>query len=128
LPLGSIEGDGSVAIFETDLQVGRNNLNTNFQGVISGDGSVTKVGTGELVLTGASTYSGDTHVQRGTLVINNRTGSGTGTGNVTVDGVTLAGAGVISGALTVGSNSGFLASLKPGSPELALPVCLSEKV
>ncbi len=39
-------------------------------GVISGSGSITKAGTGSLVLSGANTYSGKTIVNGGTLTIN----------------------------------------------------------
>ncbi|MGH8095262.1 MAG: hypothetical protein ACREIF_17645, partial [Chthoniobacterales bacterium] len=44
----------------------------------------------------------------GTLVISNTTGSGTGTGAVSVNGGTLGGKGIISGAVTVNSGA-FLA-------------------
>ena len=51
------------------LTVGGNNANTTYAGVLSGSGSLTKVGTGTLTLTGTNTYSGGTSVNAGTLSI-----------------------------------------------------------
>lgn len=66
--------------------------NTNINGVIS-NGTLTTGGLsfytatdnlGIVRLTAANTYSGNTVHQKGSLLINNTTGSGTGTGSVTV--------------------------------------------
>ena len=51
------------------LSVGGNNASTTFSGALSGSGSLTKVGSGMLTLTGWNTYSGDTTVSMGTLAI-----------------------------------------------------------
>lgn len=72
----------------------------------SGAQALVKTGTGTQTLTGASTYTGGTTVNGGTLLVRNTTGSGTGSGNVTVGaGGTLGGDGRIdlgaSGALVV---------------------------
>src|SRR5207244_325631 len=81
LTIGSIEGDGFVFLGPKALIVGSNNLNTLFSGVIGGNrGSLTKIGTSTLELTGANTYTGGTTIEAGSLVINNTTGSGTGSG------------------------------------------------
>ena len=55
-------------------------------GVISGSAStgLMKIGPGMLELTGANTYAGGTTIDLGTLLVNNTTGSATGTGRVTV--------------------------------------------
>src|SRR4029077_2821133 len=94
--------------------VGRNNLSTTFGGVISGDGSVTKIGAGRLILAHENTYTGATHIQRGRLLVTNRAGSATGTGDVAVDGGTFGGTGMVAGAVTVGTGSGSRAVLSPG--------------
>ena len=87
---------------------------TTFNSVISGTGSLEVRGVpyggpinGATVLNAANTYSGDTLVTYGVLLVNNPSGSGTGSGPVSV-GVSgmLAGTGTISGAVT---NSGRIA-------------------
>lgn len=68
-------------------------------GVVSG-GAMTKGGAGSLVLSGANETTGLVTVEQGTLVVNNTTGSGTGSGDVFVDtGAILAGDGFIAGSV-----------------------------
>jgi autotransporter-associated beta strand protein len=96
------------------------NLDSVFNGVITSNTAVpgstvvlNKVGTGALTLTGASTYTGGTTVNAGSLIVNNVTGSGTGSGGVAVaSGATLGGAGFIGGSTTVSNG----ATLAPGNP------------
>lgn len=79
------------------------------------DGSATlgisNTGSGTTTLNNGSTYSGGTTVTTGKFLVNNTTGSGTGTGAVSVTGGTFGGTGSISGALTVNST----AILAPGA-------------
>ena len=114
--VGSIEGSGVVFLGVNNLTVGSNSLNTTFSGVIQGDGSFTKVGQGTLILSNANTYAGGTTIKNGTLVVNNLSGSGTGTGTVQVNAGVLGGRGSITGAVTVGTGSGRGAGLDPGRP------------
>jgi len=76
-----------------------------FHGVISEalpGYSFSKDDLGDLTVLGASTYTGGTFIVAGRLVVDNTTGSGTGTGAVTVRaGAILGGSGFISGALIV---------------------------
>jgi hypothetical protein len=48
--IGSIEGSGDVLLGANNLTVGTRNINTSFSGVISGTGSLAKVGSGILNL------------------------------------------------------------------------------
>jgi hypothetical protein len=50
LTIGSIEGSGNVFLGANDLSVGTRNINTSFSGVISGTGSLAKIGSGVLTL------------------------------------------------------------------------------
>ncbi len=112
LILGALSGNGEVGgSASTQIQVGAKGTSSDFKGRITA-GNLTKVGAGELILSGASSYTGTTTVRAGTLQVNNTTGSATGAGNVTVmNGATLTGTGSLAGNLTVESGG----ILKPGS-------------
>jgi autotransporter-associated beta strand protein len=122
--VGSIEGDGLISLGANNLTVGSNNLRTTFSGVIQdggiaggAGGSLTKIGSGKLTLSGANTYTGGTTISAGsagTLFVTNRRGSGTGSGAVQVNVGKLGGTGKISGSVTVGTGSGAGAFLTPG--------------
>ena len=49
------------------LSVGNNNVNTTFSGELTGADSLTKIGNGELVLSGSDAYTGGTFIDAGTL-------------------------------------------------------------
>jgi autotransporter-associated beta strand protein len=123
LTVGSIEGSGKVFLGANNLKIGSNNLNTEFSGVISDagpytgktGGSLTKIGTAILTLSGANTYTGGTTITEGTLLISNTSGSGTGTGAVALNSGTLGGSGTIAGAVMVGTGTGAGAMISPGT-------------
>jgi len=107
LTIGSLEGDGDVTVGGQTLAVGRNNLSRRFDGVISGPGSLMKIGNGRFTLTNANTYTGGTTVQHGTVILHSKIAESiTGPGKVTVNGGKLKGNGVIAGDVLVGSGSG----------------------
>jgi autotransporter-associated beta strand protein len=129
--LGAFSGSGTLSgpqsnagSGDTLYVIGGNNADASFSGVISSNTAVagsavivSKVGAGTLSLSGNSTYTGGTTVNAGTLAVNNPTGSGTGSGAVTVNnGATLAGAGTIGGAVTIAAG-GILApgAASPGT-------------
>ncbi len=88
------------------FQVGNNGHNTTFSGTLAGGGSLVKIGTGSLTLSGNSnSYSGGTTISAGTLVAANTSGSATAGGNVTMNGGTLASGlvGSVSGNVLAGT-------------------------
>jgi autotransporter-associated beta strand protein len=110
--VGSIEGNGNIFLGPNNLTVGSNNMSTAFSGVIHDGGqynhpggSLSKIGSGTLILSGANTYTGATTVTNGTLLVN-----GSITSAVTVNSGTLGGSGT-TGAVTVNSGG----TLSPGS-------------
>jgi autotransporter-associated beta strand protein len=114
ITMGSIEGSGTIYLGSSNLEVGGNDLSTNYSGVLrdggagEGDGgSLTKVGTGTLRLTGTSTYTGDTVVAGGVLDVE---GSLNGTSSATVQtGAVLMGAGSIVSPFVSVDSGGTLA-------------------
>jgi autotransporter-associated beta strand protein len=95
------------------LSVGGNNSSTAYSGNLSGLGSLTKVGTGTMTLSGANIYTGTTTVGGGTLMVNG-THVGGGSYNVNSSGI-LGGRGTI----TLGSGAGIFVNsggnLAPGA-------------
>jgi autotransporter-associated beta strand protein len=79
LPLTTTTG-GNVAL----TVGGPNNLNSSYSGVLSGGGSLIKAGSGSFGLSGASTYTGGTSINAGTLAL-----TGSILSPVTVNGGTL---------------------------------------
>lgn len=87
---GSIEGAGNYVLGAKNFAVGSNNLSTQVSGVISGSGgSLTKVGTGTLILSGTNTYTGGTTISAGTLQLGNGGTTGSIVGDI-LDNGTLA--------------------------------------
>lgn len=81
---GSIEGAGNYVLGANTLTTGSLNTSTQVDGIISGTGGLTKVGTGTLTLAGTNAYTGATTISAGTLAISGF-GSISSSSVVTVD-------------------------------------------
>ncbi|PLC01863.1 autotransporter outer membrane beta-barrel domain-containing protein [Variovorax sp. RO1] len=117
---GSLSGAGELVLGGSALTLGGSGGDSTLSGTISGTGgaggSIVKVGGGTLTLSGANTYAGGTQVTAGTLSVNNKSGSATGTGTVQVrSGATLAGSGTIAGAVFVVDGGILAAGNSPGT-------------
>lgn len=72
--LGGLTGNGKLALQDqattpaaVNAMVGNNGTSTTYGGILSGSGSLTKVGAGTLMLVNSNTYTGGTTINAGTL-------------------------------------------------------------
>ena len=79
-------GTGDVELGSATLTV-NNTTGKSFSGSIGGTGVLTKTGTGNLILSGASDYSGGTNINAGSITSTNGSALGTGRINVTNSGI-----------------------------------------
>ncbi len=97
---GALDGDKNLVLENSSLgsvalTVGGNGASTTYTGVLSGTGSLTKVGAGVMALTGAHTFTGSTQVNGGaleldaTVTLNNTTVGVGATGRLTSLGASL---------------------------------------
>ncbi len=132
---GSISGGGNFYLGNNELTLGANNLSTHVSGVIA-DGcspipfscdpvptgaSLIKIGAGALTLSGLNTYTGETGVNGGSLIVNgsiatssmtNVNAGGILSGTGTVGNTTVAGGGIFApGNGTAGSSMTVQGSL-----------------
>ncbi|WP_238199564.1 autotransporter outer membrane beta-barrel domain-containing protein, partial [Methylobacterium tardum] len=128
--VGSLAGQGRVALGAARLTAGGDGTSTTFAGTLDGTGGLTKAGAGTLTLTGTSTYSGPTTIAAGTLSAADAAALGTSVASVFAGGtleesnvilantLTLAGTGAggvgaltgtgtagVSGAITLAGNA-----------------------
>ena len=73
---GGLTGPGTLGLANASssavaLSVGNNNAYTAFSGILTGPGSLNKIGSGVLALAGSNSYTGTTMVTTGTLQIGN---------------------------------------------------------
>lgn len=120
---GGLKGDKDLLLQNTAstpgavaLTLGGNNQSNTYSGVLSGPGSIIKVGTGTQTFTAENTYTGGTIINEGIILANSPTGSSLGSGTVTIgaDG-TLGGIGrvapsagndiIVDGRISPGANS-----------------------
>jgi fibronectin-binding autotransporter adhesin len=92
-----------------------------YGGAINGTGTVTKQAAGRLVLTGTHTYTGNTTVSAGTLLVNGMLG----VSPVTVTGGTFGGNGRIRGPVTIQSNGRLSPGVSIGALSISNSLSLS---
>lgn len=119
--IGSLQGNGTVFLGANNLTVGSNNADATFGGVIQdggidggSGGSLTKIGSGALVLSGLNSYSGGTTIDAGTPLALTKGASATGTGTVLVNAGTLGGTSKLTGPIVLGIGGGSDAFVSPG--------------
>jgi fibronectin-binding autotransporter adhesin len=106
--IGSLSGDGHLELGPGGgVIVGNNNASTTFSGLISGvGGSLLKLGTGRLTLTGDNSYSGQTIAGVGELIVN---------GSQPASPVVVSVAGTLGGTGTVGHLNCIGGVVQPGA-------------
>ena len=67
---------GSSGVLDSGVLVFNHNDSTEFDGVVSGNGRLTQMGGGVLILTASNTYSGGTTISSGSVQLGNGGGSG----------------------------------------------------
>ena len=76
--LGGLQGARNLALGGNSVAVGSNGANTTYAGGLSGSGGLTKIGVGELVLTGSNSFAGRTTLAEGVLVLGHQAALGGG--------------------------------------------------
>ena len=108
--LGGLTGPGALSLTNSStaavaLSVGNNNANTTYSGALKGPGSLAKLGSGTLLLSGTNTYAGTTAVNNGILELDFLAGGAPGSNIINnasnSSALTLGG-----GTLTIQGNAG----------------------
>jgi len=95
--LGNIANNAALTFNRSD--------DVTYGGVISGTGSLTQAGSGQLTLTGSNTFTGGTTVNAGLLTVNGSLASG----------VNVLGGGRLGGTGTIGGNVSVSGTISPGN-------------
>ncbi|KAA6176805.1 transporter [Pseudomonas marginalis] len=97
--LANLTGAGTAVVgLGNTLSLGANNANNTFGGILAGLGTVEKLGSGTLTLSGISALTGNTQVSAGTLNVNGQLASA----GVNVNSsATLGGSGTLLGAVNI---------------------------
>jgi fibronectin-binding autotransporter adhesin len=106
--IANLGGTGNLVLSDSTggaatISFGTNNANTTYAGNISGNGGLTLVGTGAVLLTGSNTYGGNTTINAGSLQLGNASAVQGSTVALNVNNALLFGAGI--GTFSVGGLS-----------------------
>ncbi|MBP5611920.1 MAG: autotransporter-associated beta strand repeat-containing protein, partial [Bacteroidales bacterium] len=118
VPIGMLNGPATSSLQGASARtitwaVGGNGRDGAFEGIISNALRIVKRGAGTWALSGSNTYTEQTQVAEGRLLVLNTAGSATGTGDVSVaQGAVLGGTGTVSGAVSVAG------TLQPGRDDI----------
>jgi len=110
--LGSLGGQAgaTVALGNATLSVGANNTDMTFNGIISGNGGITKIGTGIFALTANNNYTGTTNITNGRLLVNGLQSSS----NVSLNSTGILGGSGRVGVITGGGTGAIAPGNSPG--------------
>jgi autotransporter-associated beta strand protein len=67
--IGALAGSRNLGLGSGTVSIGNNHTDTTYAGILSGTGSMIKIGNGRLTLSGANSYGGTTSVNAGTLAM-----------------------------------------------------------
>ncbi|MEQ8854305.1 LamG-like jellyroll fold domain-containing protein [Gimesia sp.] len=112
--LTSLTGTGSVLLGGPASSLTLNqaiSTSATFEGGISGDGSLTIAGAGEVILSGNSSFTGATNVQDGVLKVE---GTLATSEVIVATGATLGGSGSISAPVTINADATLVPGSSPG--------------
>ncbi|MET3514418.1 autotransporter-associated beta strand protein [Pseudacidovorax sp. 1753] len=116
---GDIASHASVSLGNSGVLSFKRSDAYSFAKVISGSGTVSQDGGGTTTLSGANTYTGNTSVNSGTLLVTGSTASGSAVsvaGSATLGGTgTVAGTVTVSGTLSPGAAAGAAGTLTTGA-------------
>ncbi len=113
--IGSLGGSTTSNLYNGTYQIGYNNKNATFNGIINAGVTVAKYGTGTWTLSNANLNSSTFNINGGMVYIINTTGSATGTGPVFVkQSASLNGTGSVSGNVTIENGAVLMGSITIG--------------
>ncbi|MEI6238977.1 MAG: autotransporter-associated beta strand repeat-containing protein [Planctomycetia bacterium] len=123
--LGGLSGSGAISLLNNAgspaaiaLTVGGNGGSTSFSGLLSGAGSLTKAGAGNLTLSSSNSFTGGVTLSSGTITLGNARALGTGTttlagGRLNLANLVVANTLNVTGSTQIGFSGNNLSSAAP---------------
>lgn len=105
--IASVSGSGALKLVSADLTLSGSD-SASYSGIISGNGGLTKSGSGSQTLTNTHTFSGDTVVSGGSLILGHATNTLPNSSDLTITG----------GSVNLETNSDQIAALTVNSGSL----------